>query len=57
MTEIFPNLEIAYGEIFLSIGAMLLLMVGVFKKDSVNLVSWLAVGFIVITMFLSLAVG
>ncbi|MEZ5756979.1 MAG: NADH-quinone oxidoreductase subunit NuoN [Emcibacteraceae bacterium] len=57
MTEIFPNLEIAYGEIFLAIGAMLLLMVGVFKKDSVNLVSWLAVGFIVITMFLSLAVG
>ncbi|MCP5382677.1 MAG: NADH-quinone oxidoreductase subunit NuoN [Kordiimonadaceae bacterium] len=56
MVEIFPNLEIAYGEIFLAIGAMLLLMVGVFKKDSVNLVSWLAVGFIVITMFLSLAV-
>ena len=53
MTEIFPNLEIAYGEIFLAIGAMLLLMVGVFKKDSVNLVSWLAVGFIVtvVSMF------
>jgi NADH-quinone oxidoreductase subunit N len=55
MTEIFPNLAIAYGEIFLSIGAMVLLMVGVFKKGSVNLVSWLAVGFMTVALFLTLS--
>ncbi|MDG1709364.1 MAG: NADH-quinone oxidoreductase subunit NuoN, partial [Emcibacteraceae bacterium] len=53
MTELFPNLAVAYGEIFLSLGAMALLMVGVFKKDSVNLVSWLAVLFMVVTLFLT----
>ncbi|MBT6031503.1 MAG: NADH-quinone oxidoreductase subunit NuoN [Kordiimonadaceae bacterium] len=57
MTELFPNLAIAYGEIFLALGAMVLLMVGVFKKDSVNMVSWLAVGFMVITLFLVLGNG
>jgi len=57
MTELFPNLAIAYGEIFLALGAMVLLMVGVFKKDSVNLVSWLAVGFMVITLFLTVSSG
>ncbi|MDG1995485.1 MAG: NADH-quinone oxidoreductase subunit NuoN [Emcibacteraceae bacterium] len=55
MTELFPNLAVAYGEIFLSIGAMALLMVGVFKKDSVNLVSWLAVLFMVVTLFLTIS--
>ncbi|MBT5073643.1 MAG: NADH-quinone oxidoreductase subunit NuoN [Kordiimonadaceae bacterium] len=57
MTEIFPNLEIAYGEIFLSIGALTLLMVGVFKKDSVNLVSWLAVGFMGVALALTVMYG
>ncbi len=57
MTELFPNLDIAYGEIFLSVGAMALLMIGVFKKDSVNLVSWLAVAFMAITLFLTIAAG
>lgn len=57
MTEIFPNLSIAYGEIFLSLGAMILLMVGVFKKDSVNLVSWLAVGFMVIALAFTISSG
>ena len=57
MTELFPNLDIAYGEIFLSIGALSLLMVGVFKKDSVNVVSWLAVAFMAITLFLTVSAG
>lgn len=53
MNEIFPNLAIAYGEIFLAIGAMTLLMIGVFKKNSVNLVSWLSVVFIAAALFLT----
>lgn len=57
MTELFPNLSIAYGEIFLSVGAMALLMIGVFKKDSVNLVSWLAVAFMAVALFLTMSVG
>ena len=57
MTELFPNLAIAYGEIFLSVSAMALLMVGVFKKDSVNLVSWLAVVFMAVTLFLTVSVS
>lgn len=57
MTELFPNLAIAYGEIFLSVGAMALLMVGVFKKDSVNMVSWLAVVFMAIALFLTVSVS
>ncbi|MDG1857890.1 MAG: hypothetical protein P8I94_02230, partial [Emcibacteraceae bacterium] len=57
MTELFPNLAIAYGEIFLSVGAMALLMVGVFKKDSVNMVSWLAVVFMAITLFLTVSIS
>lgn len=57
MTELFPNLAIAYGEIFLSIGAMALLMIGVFKKDSVNLVSWLAVVFMAVALFLTVSVS
>ena len=57
MTELFPNLSIAYGEIFLAVSAMILLMVGVFKKDSVTLVSWLAVGFMSVTLFLTMVVG
>lgn len=57
MTELFPNLAIAYGEIFLSIGAMALLMVGVFKKDSVNVVSWLAVVMMAVTLFLTVSVS
>ena len=57
MTELFPNLAIAYGEIFLSVSAMALLMVGVFRKDSVNLVSWLAVVFMAVTLFLTVSVS
>lgn len=57
MTELFPNLAIAYGEIFLSIGAMALLMVGVFKKDSVNVVSWLTVIFMAIALFLTVSIS
>ena len=57
MTELFPNLAIAYGEIFLAVGALALLMVGVFKKDSVNMVSWLAVVFMAITLFLTVSVS
>jgi NADH-quinone oxidoreductase subunit N len=57
MTELFPNLAIASGEIFLSVGAMALLMVGVFKKDSVNMVSWLAVVFMAITLFLTVSIS
>lgn len=57
MTELFPNLSIAYGEIFLAVSAMILLMVGVFKKDSVTLVSWLAVGFMAVTLFLTVIAG
>lgn len=53
MNDIFPNLAIAYGEIFLAVGAMVLLMVGVFKKNSVNLVSWLSVVFIAVALFLT----
>ncbi len=55
MNEIFPNLAVAYGEIFLGIGAMALLMIGVFKKDSVNLVSWLSAIFLVVALFLTVA--
>lgn len=57
MTELFPNLDIAYGEIFLALGAMVLLMVGVFKKESVKLVSWLAVAFMAIALFLTVIAG
>ena len=57
MTELFPNLSIAYGEIFLALGAMVLLMVGVFKKDSVNLVSWLSVAFMAVALFLTVGAG
>lgn len=57
MIEQFPNLSIAYGEIFLSIGALVLLMVGVFKKDSVNLVSWLAVAFMMIALICTMGTG
>ncbi len=53
MNDIFPNLAIAYGEIFLAIAAMALLMVGVFKKNSVNLVSWLSVASITVALFLT----
>ncbi len=53
MNDIFPNLAIAYGEIFLAVGAMVLLMIGVFKKNSVNLVSWLSVAFIAVALFLT----
>ncbi len=55
MLEQFPNISIAYGEILLSLGALVLLMVGVFKKDSVNLVSWLSVGFMAIALCLTMA--
>ena len=57
MTELFPNINIAYGEIFLSFGALMLLMIGVFKNNSVNLVSWIAVGLIAVTLFLTVAAG
>jgi len=57
MTELFPNINIAYGEIFLSVGALVLLMIGVFKNNSVNLVSWIAVGLMVVTLFLTVAAG
>ena len=53
MNEIFPNLAVAYGEIFLAIGAMVLLMVGVYKKKSVDLVSWLSVAFMAVALFLT----
>jgi len=57
MIEQFPNLSVAYGEIFLSVGALVLLMVGVFKKDSVNLVSWLAVGFMMVALIFTMGAG
>jgi NADH-quinone oxidoreductase subunit N len=57
MIDQIPNISIAYGEIFLSVGAMVLLMIGVFKKDSVNLVSWLAVVFMIITLLITFGAG
>jgi NADH-quinone oxidoreductase subunit N len=53
-----PDLSPALAEIFLVCAAMALLMVGVFRGDrSARLVSWLAVGALVFTMFITLDLG
>jgi NADH-quinone oxidoreductase subunit N len=53
-----PDLSPALPEIFLVCSAMALLMVGVFRGDkATRLVSWLAVGALVLTMFIVLDLG
>jgi len=55
MTSSIPNLVPASGEIIMAVGAMVLLMIGVFKKDNANgLVSWLAVILMAVTAIVTL---
>jgi NADH-quinone oxidoreductase subunit N len=54
MTEL-PSFAAAYPEIFMALGAIVLLMLGVFQsKDSTTLITWLSVGVMAVAAALAL---
>lgn len=56
--SIFPDLVLASSEILLAIGAMLLLMLGVFQGNrSTGLLSWGAAIFMAVALFMTLGLG